>query len=157
MIIPLSNVDKIMKYILVLISLSLITACSSTTIKTLETDDLRECAQNFTYQGTFLSGRTYKTFSLVRYVSSKTAIKRATQYLVNDGWSIIKSDEKLGIISANQTINSSRVNNVPLNITIESKNKGVQVSMSYFLAAGLTAPLESIKNHFCSTVEAVSK
>jgi len=147
-----------MKYnILVLISIILVTGCSSTTIKTLETDDARECAQNFTYKGTFLSGRTYKTFSFVRNVSLRTAMKRAAQYTVNDGWSIIKTDERLGIIHAIQLINSSTDKTVPLNIVIEPKNKGIQVSMTYVLSAGLTAPLESIKEHFCSTIESVAR
>jgi len=44
---------------------------------------------------------------------------------------------------------------VPLNIAIKSKNRGVHVSMTYFLAAGLTAPLESIKDHFCSIIGAI--
>jgi hypothetical protein len=47
------------------------------------------------------------------------------------------------------------VKTVPLNISIEAKNQGIQVSMTYFLSAGLTAPLESIKNHFCSTISAI--
>ncbi len=59
-----------------------------------------ECAQNFTYQGTFLSGRSYKTFSFVRDVSTRIAMKRASQYTVKDGWTIINTNEKVGIISA---------------------------------------------------------
>jgi hypothetical protein len=147
-----------MKYFtLALICSTLITGCSSTAIKTLETDDLRECAQNFTYQGTFLSGRTYKTFSFVKNVSTRTAMKRAAQFTVKDGWTIKSTNEKSGIISATQAVNSSRVKTVPLTISIEAKNRGVQVSMTCFLSARLTATLESIKNHFCSTINAIER
>ncbi len=116
----------------------------------------RQCARNFTYQGTFLSGRTYKTSAVVNNVSLPTAMKRISRFLAKNGWTITKTDKESGIISATQSIRSSRVNTVPFNVVVQAEPHGVNISITYFLAAGLTAPLESIKNQFCSTIEAAA-
>jgi glutamine cyclotransferase len=134
----------------------LLGGCASSGIQTLNTTDSRACAKNFTYSGSFLSGRTYKSHTFIKGVSKNTAMQRAARYTVNDGWSITNTDKNLGIISASQTVSYGQGKTVPLNISVESKNNGVNVSMSYATSGGVTSPLEAIKNHFCSTMEAVS-
>ncbi len=146
-----------MKKIAIVILVSVfLGGCASSGTQTLKTNDLRECAQNFTYDGSFLAGRTYKSNVFIKGVSKNTAMQRAARYTINDGWSITNTDQNLGIISASQTVSFGQGKTVPLNIGIERKNNGVNVSMSYSTSGGVTSPLESIKNHFCSTMEAVA-
>lgn len=116
---------------LALLTVALLGGCATSGTQTLKTNDTRECAQNFTYDGSFLAGRTYKTHALVKNVSQKMAMERAAHYTVNDGWSIMNTDENLGIISASQTVSYGQGKTVPLNIGIESNNVGVKVSMTF--------------------------
>jgi len=144
------------KNTLVILGAVLLGGCASSGTQSLKTNDLRECAQNFTYNGSFLAGRTYKSSVFIKGVSKKKAMQRATRYTINDGWSITNTDQSLGIISASQTVSYGQGKTAPLNIGIESKNNGVNVSMTYSTSGGVTSPLESIKDHFCSTMEAVA-
>ncbi len=144
------------KSILTIVAIAFTAGCASSGTQTLKTNDSRECARNFTYNGSFLAGRTFKSHVFIKGVSKKTAMQRAAQYTINDGWSITNTDQSLGIISASQTVSFGKGKTVPLNIGIVPKNNGVNVSMTYSTSGGVSSPLESIKNHFCSTMEAVA-
>ncbi len=120
-----------------------------------DTSDERPCVKNFIYKGSFLAGRTYKTYAFIKNISKEKAMKLAALYTVNDGWLITNSDKDLGIISASQTVSYGKGKVVPLSIGFETKNTGVKMTMTYSTSGGVTSPLESIKNHFCSTIEAV--
>ncbi len=141
--------------ILGILTILSVVGCASSGTQTLQTNDSRECAKNFTYNGSFLAGRTYKTHVFIPKVSKKIAMERAARYTINDGWQITNTDENLGIISASQTVSFGKGKTVPLNIGVEPKNAGVEVTMTYSTSGGVTSPLESIKNHFCSTIEAI--
>lgn len=132
-----------------------VTGCATSGIQTLQTNDSRACAKNFTYSGSFLAGRSYKTNVFIPKVSKKTAMERAARYIINDGWQITNTNENLGIISASRTVSYGEGKTVPLNIGIESKNGGVKVSIFFSTSGGVISPLEAIKNHFCSTIEAI--
>lgn len=150
---------EIMKhYTLIILATVLISGCvtsSKKSVKADKIDDPRECAQNLTYNGSFFAGRTYKTKALVKNISKKTAMKRAARYTTIEGWSINNTDNELGIISASQTVSYGRGKTAPLNISIEPIKKDVKVSMTYSTSGGVTSPLESIRNHFCATIEAI--
>ena len=124
-------------------------------VKVKDTSDERACVKNFIYKGSFLAGRTYKTHTFIKNVSKEKAMKLAALYTANDGWLITNTDKDLGIISASQTVSYGKGRVVPLNIAFETKNAGVKMTMTYSTSGGVTSPLESIKNHFCSTIEAV--
>ncbi len=130
------------KNILAVLVIVFLGGCASSGTQTLKTNDLRECAQNFTYDGSFLAGRTYKSHVFIKGVSKNTAMQRAARYTANDGWSITNTDQNLGIISASQTVSFGKGKTVPLNIGIESKKEGVKVSMTYSTSGGVTSPLE---------------
>jgi hypothetical protein len=120
-----------------------------------DTSDARACVKNFVYKGSFLAGRTYTTYAYIKNISQDKAMKLATFYTVKDGWLITNTDKDLGIISASQTVSHGKGKVVPLSIGFETKNTGVKMTMTYSTSGGVTSPLESIKNHFCSTIEAV--
>jgi hypothetical protein len=138
-----------------ILAIPLLGGCVASGTQNLKTDDTRQCAKNFTYNGSFLAGRTYKTFAYLENIKTKTAMKRAAQYTVNDGWTITNTDSELGVISATQTVSFGSGKTAPLNIGIEPHGGGVKVNMTYSTSGGVTSPLDSITNHFCSTIAAI--
>ncbi len=130
--------------------------CAASGTQSMKTTDTRECAKNLTYNGSFLAGRTYKSHVFIKGVSKNMAMQRAARYISSDGWSITNTDKDLGIISASQTVSFGKGKTVPLNISFEAKNKGVNVSMTYATSGGVISPLDAIKNKFCSTMEAIT-
>ncbi|MDR0716555.1 MAG: hypothetical protein LBF50_03955 [Azoarcus sp.] len=118
-------------------------------------DDPRECARNFTYDGSFMRGRTFKTNASVKGVKKDQAIQRAARYIANDGWQINNTDSNLGIISASQTVSYGNGKTAPLNVGIEPVQGGVKVSLSYSISGGVTSPVDAVQNFFCSVVQTV--
>jgi len=114
---------------------------------------MRECAQNFTYDGSFLAGRTFKTHAHIQNVTQKIAVGRAARHMANDGWTITSIDESLGIISASQTVSYGRGKTVPWNVGIETKDTGLKISMTISISGGLSTPVEGVRDSFCKMVE----
>jgi hypothetical protein len=119
------------------------------------TADPRPCMQNFSYDGGFWSGRTYKTFASVQNVSKQDAVTRAAQLLTKDGWQVITADANTGIVSASQTVSYGNGKTVPINVILESQQSGLNVSVNYSTSGGVTSPLEAIQAQFCSIIAAV--
>jgi len=141
---------------LAILTVAILGGCATKSgTQALKTEDTRACAQNFTYDGSFWKGRKYKTNVIMKKVSKKTAMTRASRYLLKDGWTIANSNNELGIISASQTVSFGQGKTVPLNISIEPKKTGIKVDITFATSGGVTAPLESIVSQFCSVVEAV--
>ncbi|MDR1063558.1 MAG: hypothetical protein LBL48_06455 [Azoarcus sp.] len=120
-----------------------------------KTDDPRECAQNFTFDGSFIRGRTFKTIVFVKGVSQSQAVKRAARYLTTSGYQINSADENLGIISASQTVSYGKGKTVPLNVGIEGNKGGVRVNISFVLSGGVTSPVDAVRKEFCDIVEQI--
>lgn len=118
--------------------------------------DSRECAQNFTFDGSFLSGRTFKTHATVNGPTQATGMQRAARYLSSSGWSITNTDKELGIISASQTVSYGQGKSVPLNVTMESQGNSLRVATTYVLSGGVTSPVEAVRTEFCNIIGAVA-
>lgn len=139
-----------------LLCAGLLVGCGGTTPVKPDIDDPRECAQNFSYTGSFLSGRTYKTYAHIKGVEQKTAMSRVAQFTANDGWNINSVDKELGIISASQTVSYGDGKTAPLNISFLQNTDDLKLSLSYSTSGGVSSPLDAIVDHFCKTVEAAS-
>ncbi len=145
---------KIRTYSLLLI-LSILSACASGPPQKLQSDDKRACAQNFSYDGSFWSGRTFKTHDFVPGVTKIVAVERAAKDLAVQGWAITNIDKELGIITAEQTVSYGKGKTAPLNISIDSKDSGVKVSVTFSISGGLTTPVNMVKDSFCDVIESV--
>jgi hypothetical protein len=132
----------------------LLLGCGGTTPTQPNTDDPRACAQNFSYSGSFIAGRTYKTFAQVKGVTKETAMSRVAQFTVNDGWQVNSVDKDMGIISASQTVSYGEGKTAPLNMTFLPEAESVKLSINYSTSGGVSSPLEAIVDHFCKTIEA---
>lgn len=95
-------------------------------------NDPRECARNFTYDGSFLAGRTYKTQAVVKNVTVDQAVKRAAKQLMSDGWQTVTVDPKMGIVTVNQSVSYGQGKSVPLNVSVEKEERrNVRLDFSY--------------------------
>ena len=145
---------RIMRLSVVL--LFFLTACAVAPPQKLQTDDKRMCAQNFTYDGSFLAGRTFRTHQFVGNVSKDVAVERAAKYLAKDGWSITNTDKELGVISASQTVSYGQGKTAPLSVSIDSADGGVNVSISFSISGGLTTSVNAVKDCFCKLIESIA-
>ncbi len=139
-----------------IILLFFMTSCATAPPTKLQTDDKRACAQNFTYEGSFLVGRTFKTHQFVSKVSNDDAVARAAKFLAKDGYSITNVDKELGIISASQDVTYGDGKTVPLNVIIDSADAGVNVSISFAVSGGLSTNASIAQDYFCKIIEAIS-
>src|SRR6218665_2054809 len=124
------------KIILIALSGIVLGGCVTTGVKNEQAKaalpaDSRECAQNFTFDGSFWAGRTFKSHSTVQGVSQATGMQRAARYLTSNGWAITNTDKELGIISASQTVSYGQGKTVPFNVTMESQGNALRVSTTY--------------------------
>jgi len=123
-----------------------------------QTSDTRECMRNFSYEGSFWSGRIFKTHGVVQNVSKSVAVERAARYLAGaGGWYINTIDKESGVISASQAVGYGKGKTNPLNISIESVKNGVNVSISWSSSSHEIARGQMIQNTFCSIIEAIGK
>lgn len=121
------------------------------------TPDNRICSQNFTYNGSFLAGRTYKTFQEFPKVKKGEAFDRALEYVISDGWQIVSSDKGQGLISASQTVSYGNGQTVPLNIFVKALGSGgVKVSINYATPGGVTSPVDAVQDCFCAILAAIN-
>jgi hypothetical protein len=117
--------------------------------------DPRECAVNFTYDGSAMSGRTFKTNVVIPKVTQAQGMKRATSFIVSEGWQITNTNNELGIISASQTVSYGSGKTAPLNVGFTKVNSGLKVNISYSISGGVTSPVKAVRDYFCSIAEAV--
>ncbi len=124
--------------------------------KPLPPDD-RDCAKNFTFEGSFSAGRVFKTSAVILGVTNDEALKRAARNLASVGWSIDMTNIAMGMISASQNVKGGGTKTVPLTFMSEAVDGGVRVEMVYKTTAGVTSPVEAVRNQFCVTFDAVAK
>jgi hypothetical protein len=142
--------------LVVLASLCLLSACSTTSQQPVQVEDARECAKNFSYNGSFLAGRTFKTNLAIMGVSKDEGVERAAKWLAKDGWSITSANKDLGIVTASQTVSYGEGKTAPLNVAIDSISGGVDVAISFSISGGTTAPVNAVKDSFCNILSAIA-
>lgn len=115
-----------------------------------------DCATNFTVDGSFELGKTYKTAAFVPHVTKSRAISVAGRDLASVGWQINSSNEQMGVISASQVVSYGNGKTAPLNVLVDEVNGGVNVSMIYSISGGLHSPTDAVINQFCTTIAAIA-
>lgn len=113
-----------------------------------------QCETNFTNEGSFFKGRTFKTWAEVEGVSSADAYKKIYQQIAKDGWKISSSDKGLGIISAGQNVSYGNGKTAPLNVVVEESGISSKISISYSISGGVSSPEKAVIESFCKTIGA---
>jgi hypothetical protein len=120
--------------------------------------DAEQCKTNFSKEGSFLSGTTFKTWAEVEGVEPADAFKKVYLHTVKDGWKITSSDKEMGIISAAQDVSYGNGKTAPLNIIVEkSSSNGSKISITYSLSGGVKSQEKAVIDSFCNTVDAAKQ
>lgn len=124
--------------------------------QSVKSSDPRECAQNFTYDGSFLAGRTFKSKATVSDVSKATGVQRAAKYLAQDGWNVTTIDKEVGLITATQTVSYGEGKTAPLSVSVEPQGRDLRVNTTYTISGGVSSPVQAVQKGFCDIIEAVA-
>src|SRR5215207_1318686 len=79
-------------------------------------DDTRECEKNFTEEGSFFKGKTYKTWQEYKDVAFDSAFRRVAQAVAENNWGTVNANKDLGIITAGQAVTMGKGSVAPLNV-----------------------------------------
>jgi len=116
----------------------------------------QDCQLNFKSSGNILTGKTYKTTAVVPGVRPADAFPRALAFTVENGFTVISSDQQAGVISAAQSVSYGQGKSVPLNITLRAEGDGTRIALQYATSGGVMSPEDAIRKHFCLTVDAAA-
>jgi hypothetical protein len=110
------------------------------------------CEENFSSNGSFFSGATFKTYADLPNVNIDNALRNIAAFTSNSGFTVLTVDKNQGLISAVQADSYARGKKIPLDIAVENAGSGVKVSMIYTTPAGTLSPEDTVKSHFCKTI-----
>ena len=111
------------------------------------------CTANFTADGSFFKGKTFKTHIETTGVSFADAFRRVAQAVAREGWAQVHTDKELGQITATMDVANGKGSVVPLNIIVEDKgNAGVSAEAIMKLQAGKTASDDSARDALCKVL-----
>ncbi len=117
-----------------------------------------ECVINFSVEGTFFKGKTYRTWRAHNGRSYPDAFRSVAQALARSNWSGIETDKELGIISAGQPVTMGKGAVAPLSIVINKKGEDViRVEATFSTAGGQKAATRDVRNELCELVNAPSE
>lgn len=114
------------------------------------------CLDNYTQEGSFIKGRTFKSWQEYPALPADKAYKKAYQKVMADGFKIITADKEMGAISAQQNVTGSD-KTVPLNVMVEDAGKGSKVTLIFATSGGLAVGKEAVQTGMCDILEAVAK
>lgn len=116
----------------------------------------RPCEANFTVEGSFWKGKTYRSFQEFPGMTDKAkAIERLAQSLASAGWQSVTPNKDSGVISAAQTVSGGEGAQTPLNVIVKDlPPAGLRVEIVYQTHTGNLASEKSVKQEFCKTLEA---
>jgi hypothetical protein len=119
-------------------------------------DSDRPCVQNFTTEGSFFSGKTYKTSVFVGKIDRDAAFVRAAQFIVTDGWRMATSNKETGIITATQDVNWSEGKTAPLGVVLKSTTEGLTIQVTFSTGAGQASPKDAVIKALCGITDAAA-
>lgn len=114
------------------------------------------CLENFSVQGSILTGKTYKTWASLPNVVRDDAFQRAYAFTVANGFTVLSASKEAGAISAAQSVSYGKGKTVPLNIVLQDEGGNVRVDLHYATSGGMLSPEDAIRKHFCLTIAAAA-
>ena len=139
----MENLLKLQKPLIALLATTAISAIADTS----------QCKDNFTSEGSFFTGTTYKTWAEIGGLTTAEAYKKVYVQTVKDGWKITNSDKDIGIISAAQEVSFGNGKSAPLNIVVERGAPGsTKISITFSLSGGLKSPESAVIESFCKLI-----
>ncbi len=121
--------------------------------KTETINDNRPCAANFTSDGSFWGGRSFRTY-MDSKMSKNNAFSSLAASFASHGYAITASDRESGLISGNSAVMFGNGKVVPMNATVKSiPSGGSHAELTFQLSGGLSASLDAIKKEFCGILD----
>ncbi|GAA4094879.1 hypothetical protein [Zhongshania borealis] len=146
-----------MKRILLPILITMAAGCASTGPVALAPNDGRDCARNFTQEGSIVTGKVYRTSIYLEGTGKKRAFSNISKGLAMQGWNISNSDSELGMLNANQSVAMSNGGTAPLNISVDDTSSGSEVSLAFSTGMGVYSPPNAVMEEFCKIVSVANK
>ena len=115
-----------------------------------------QCIDHYSKEGSFFSGRTFKSWAEYPGVAPGKAFKAVYQEIVSEGFSINSADKEMGVISAHQNVTGS-AKTVPLNVLVRDAGKGSRVEVTFVTEGGLTVGEGGLQKAFCDILGAVGR
>jgi len=144
------------KFLLVVCFWASVTAVSAES--EVDTSIATTCAANFTEEGSFFTGKTYKTWVETSGVPYDTAFRKVVQAVAANAWGSPSSNKDTGIITASQAVTMGEGAAAPLNIIVQARKGGViRVDVNFSTAGGQLASAETAKVELCKLAEAPGK
>jgi hypothetical protein len=117
----------------------------------------RPCIANFSVEGGFWSGRSYKSFQEFPKAMQAEAFERVAAKVASDGWQVNTANRDLGIISASQTVSYGRGKTSPLNVVVKKRaSGGIRVEVVYQTSGGVAVSGHAVQTGFCEILEAAA-
>lgn len=121
-------------------------------------DATRACVKNFTQEGSFFKGKTYKTWQEISGLSYDSVFRSVAQAVATNNWGEVNADKDLGIISAGQAVTMGDGSVAPLTVVVKEKAEGViRIEASFGTAGGQRAAPKTVRTELCKLVEAPGK
>ena len=114
----------------------------------------RDCEANFTVEGSFFSGKSYKTWQVHTGVGYDNAFRSVAQAVSSAGFGGVNPNKDLGIISAGQTVTMGQGSVAPLNVVVKSQGQKIRVEANFQIAGGQMASEDAARTQLCKLVEA---
>ena len=113
------------------------------------------CDANFSSNGNFITGTSYKTYADLPSVSVANAYEGALADIAKEpSWKILAQDKTKGMIQAVQAESYNKGKVIPLNINIVPVGNGAKINIDYVTPTGSLSPTSAIKSQFCQTIAA---
>jgi len=126
----------------------LLLACSATSAAA------RDCDINFSVEGSFFAGKSFKTWQEHSGVSYDNAFRSVAQAVSSAGFAGVSPNKDLGIISAGQAVTLGQGAVAPLNVVVKNQGKRVRVEAHFRITGGQMASEEAARTQLCKLVEA---
>ncbi len=126
--------------------------------KQAQSEDSKECVKNFTEDGSFFKGKTYKTWQEYKGAQYDSVFRRVAQAVAENNWGAVNANKDLGIITAGQAVTMGEGSVAPLNVIVKEKTGGlIRVEANFGTAGGQKAATKTVRTELCKLVEAATE
>jgi len=150
--------NKTMQWIVVFMVMLFISVLSSgVSLADEEWTSKSDCVQNFKEEGSFFTGKTYKSFKDFPNVSKEKAFDMILPTVASKGWAIGNTNKELGLISASRGVVHGKGSTTPLTVLIRTMEKGVRVELLIHSTGGLITSVDAIVDHYCAIYSSITE
>jgi hypothetical protein len=126
--------------------------------KTSPKSETRPCVANFTVEGSFFRGKTYKTWQEFSGVDYDKAYRKVAQAVAANAWGAVNSNKDTGVITAGQAVIMGKGSVAPLNVIVQEKKGAIiRVDVNFSTAGGQSASEDTAREELCKLAEAAGE